>query len=61
MMINKKLFLHIFLCANILLLSACGVKPAHVDPPQGVEHDQFPRTYPDISTDPQPGLEKKNY
>ncbi len=58
-MINKKQFLHIFLCANILLLCACGVKPPYVDPPQGAEHDTFPRSYPDTSTDPQPGLEQK--
>lgn len=28
------------------LLCGCGVKPDAVDPPQGKEQDQFPRTYP---------------
>lgn len=33
-------------------LTACGKKPGFVDPPPNVEEDQFPRTYPDPSTDP---------
>ena len=37
------------------LLSACGVKPGGVDAPNGAENDNFPRTYPDIETDPPPG------
>ncbi len=52
--------LYILLCANALFLSSCGIKPAHVDPPEGVEHDTFPNVYPDINTDPQPGMENKN-
>lgn len=60
-MTNKKKLLHIFLYANIFLLCACGVKPPYVDPPQGVKHDTFPHAYPDPRTEPQPGLEKKNY
>ncbi len=35
-----------------ILLSGCGVKPARLSPPSG-EETQFPRTYPDPSTDPQ--------
>ena len=43
------------LCAAlVLLLSACGVKPADVSPPQGEDKDYFPRTYPDPATDPMP-------
>lgn len=38
----------------IVLLAACGIKPAAVDPPQGEEKDYFPRTYPDPSPDPNP-------
>ena len=59
---NYKHYIYtIFLCVNILMLSACGVKPSHVDPPEGAEHSQFPRTYPDTSTDPKPGMENKSY
>ncbi len=36
------------------LLVGCGIKPGHVDSPNGVEGDYFPRKYPDISTDPAP-------
>jgi hypothetical protein len=35
-------------------LAACGVKPSHVDPPQGEKNDTFPRTYPDTRYDPAP-------
>jgi hypothetical protein len=38
---------------SILLLAGCGVKPAHLSPPAG-SADNFPRTYPDPATDPQP-------
>jgi hypothetical protein len=36
----------------VLLVAACGIKPAEVDPPQGHKSDRFPRTYPDPATDP---------
>lgn len=42
-----------FACA-FLLLAACGIKPGDVSAPPGVGKDQFPRTYPDPATDPQP-------
>ena len=43
----------------ILTLSACGVKPSDVDPPQGEERDQFPRTYPaEPKNDPQSQAER---
>lgn len=38
----------------LFLLTGCGVKPSAVDAPQGAEKDQFPKTYPDPSTDPGP-------
>ena len=56
----KKHFIYIFLCVNTLMLGACGIKPAYVDPPSGAQHDTFPSTYPDISTDPIVGLERKD-
>ena len=37
-----------------LSLAACGKKPGHVDPPLGVDDDQFPKIYPDPATDPKP-------
>lgn len=33
-------------------LAACGIKPGYVDPPNGPDSSNFPRTYPDVSTDP---------
>lgn len=36
-----------------VMLAACGVKPGSVEPPGGAAQDNlFPRTYPDITTDP---------
>jgi len=52
--------IYILLCVNALFLSSCGVKPPHVHPPEGAKHDTFPAAYPDLTTDPQPGLENKN-
>ena len=44
----------IALLLPILMLAACGKKPNLVDPPPGAEDITFPKTYPDISTDPKP-------
>ena len=44
-------FIIMFLISIAPLLNGCGVKPGFVDPPQGVENDEFPRTYPDPATD----------
>lgn len=35
-------------------LSACGIKPDNVDPPEEVQSGEFPRTYPVINSDPPP-------
>lgn len=37
-----------------LLATACGVKPGNVAAPEGAEDSHFPRTYPDLATDPAP-------
>lgn len=37
-------YVALFLC--ICFLSACGVKPGHVDPPAGAKDNNFPKTYP---------------
>jgi hypothetical protein len=37
-----------------LALTACGLKPSHVDPPPTVEDDTYPNEYPDPATDPAP-------
>lgn len=34
------------LLATLLLVSACGIKPKHMEPPAGAENKTFPRTYP---------------
>ncbi|MGH1404455.1 MAG: hypothetical protein ACRBDL_09440 [Alphaproteobacteria bacterium] len=52
-------FIATFLCSATLFVASCGIKPPHVEPPEGAEHDTFPATYPDTSTDPRPGLEHK--
>ena len=36
------------------LVTGCGIKPGRVDPPQGKDKDTFPRTYPDLTSDPEP-------
>ncbi len=59
-MTRKRYFIYFLMAVNMVMLSACGVKPAHVDPPEGAEHHEFPHTYPDPDTDPMPGLENKN-
>jgi hypothetical protein len=51
MLIKKYLFLA--LCA-LLLCTACGKRPDTVDAPDGTDPRAYPRTYPDISTDPVP-------
>jgi hypothetical protein len=43
---NKNLKLFLFATLAIVALSACGVRPGVVDPPQGKEADKFPQTYP---------------
>jgi hypothetical protein len=37
-----------------LSLSACGKRPAQVDPPPGVSKSVYTRQYPDIETDGRP-------
>lgn len=45
----------IFLLGNLIfLMAACGVKPSFVDAPEDVAQDSFPRTYPNLETDPAP-------
>ena len=44
----------------LILLAGCGIKPNHVDPPEGAEESTFPNVYPSPHTDPQPGLEQKD-
>lgn len=48
----KKINLLLVFC--LILLGACGVKPGQVSPPEGGDGSGFPRTYPDIRTDPTP-------
>lgn len=37
-----------------VVASACGKRPPYVDPPSDTTDTLFPRTYPDLSTDPTP-------
>lgn len=37
------------LCITLLatlLIAGCGIKPGHLDPPQGADKNEFPRPYP---------------
>ncbi len=38
----------------VVVTSACGKRPPYVDPPADTTDTLFPRTYPDLSTDPSP-------
>ncbi|MCC6598293.1 MAG: hypothetical protein IT559_05850 [Alphaproteobacteria bacterium] len=38
----------------LMLLGACGIKPGEVAPPESDAASHFPRTYPDVRTDPAP-------
>lgn len=44
--------LRAFLYLNIIMLAACGIKPGSVDSPAAGQPDTYPRTYPDLNTDP---------
>jgi predicted small lipoprotein YifL len=46
--------LSILAVMGLLSLAACGKRPGNVDPPAGVSTEDFPKAYPDISTDPAP-------
>ncbi len=59
-MIKKLPIAILTLFVSVSLLSGCGIKPKDVDPPEGAEESTFPQTYPDLSTDPQPGLDQKD-
>jgi len=51
---NKGAFLILLIAVLGTVLTGCGKKPNKVDPPLGIEKDEFPRIYPDPSTDPEP-------
>lgn len=36
-----------------LTISGCGIKPSKLSPPEDAKKSEYPRTYPDIATDPQ--------
>lgn len=33
-------------------LSGCGIKPSKLSPPENADRSEYPRTYPDLATDP---------
>lgn len=49
----RKLMLAICIATTLVITTSCGIKPENVDPPPEAENKVFPRTYPDITTDPQ--------
>lgn len=44
----------LLLLSLCLITAGCGVKPGEVLPSEGAQDSKFPRTYPDLSTDPRP-------
>ena len=37
----------------VIMLTGCGLKPSKLSPPEdAVSSSEYPRTYPNISTDP---------
>jgi predicted small lipoprotein YifL len=48
-----RILIVVFALSTLPALNGCGIKPDHVDPPQGEKDDIFPRTYPDPATDAQ--------
>ncbi len=50
----RVLFMLLLASGLLASVAACGKKPSTVDPPLGVEDDQYPRVYPDPATDPKP-------
>jgi hypothetical protein len=50
---KKSLFLYMALALSMsTVLSGCGTKPSHLEPPPGAEKNGFPHTYPAPATDP---------
>ena len=52
--LKRRFAILVVMILSFAMLGACGVKPESVEPPAGVQHDTFPNTYPDVSTDPAP-------
>ena len=53
-MINSAVTYIAILILMSTTITACGIKPAKLDPPPGSEQEKFPRDYPDASTDDSP-------
>ena len=41
-----------YILLSVFILGGCGIKPNTLNAPAGTAQDNFPKTYPDISTDP---------
>jgi predicted small lipoprotein YifL len=48
---------HLSLALALVAVAACGIKPSGLTPPPPAKKADFPRTYPDPSTDPKPQQE----
>jgi len=53
-MSERSILYAIIILALSMPLAGCGIKPGRVAPPPGAEEIEFPRTYPDLRTDPPP-------
>jgi hypothetical protein len=45
---------------TLFILSACGIKPGELSPPDAQEPDRYPAVYPNPATDPTPGHTQKD-
>lgn len=48
---NNTIITFVVLVLSTALIS-CGAKPKNIDPPRDSDLQRYPRTYPDIHTDP---------
>ncbi len=47
------------LAAAVAALGGCGVKPAHLWPPNGTPENAYPRVYPAPAADPRPAQQQQ--
>lgn len=54
MKVNSNTIVSFIVLVFSLALISCGAKPKDMEPGDNYDPQKFPRTYPDIKTDPMP-------